>query len=93
MRVSEFYSLGLTQGSLDFVDVDVENDVPLFIDPRAIATELTGINSSKLCCQLIPERPTPLPIIALSRRYSRPCSIRASSTPSESKISMVAESG
>jgi hypothetical protein len=37
MRVSEVYGIGLRQGALDFVDVDVVNDVPLFIDPPAIA--------------------------------------------------------
>lgn len=35
MRVSEYFDLDETQPSLDFVDVDVENDVRLFIDPRA----------------------------------------------------------
>jgi hypothetical protein len=36
MRVSEHYSLGLTQPSLDFVDVRLDTDVPLFIDPSAL---------------------------------------------------------
>lgn len=36
MRVSEFYSLGLTQPSLDFVDVELNSDTPLFIDPTAL---------------------------------------------------------
>ncbi len=35
MRVSEFFDLGMTQPSLDFLDVDIENDIPIFIDPRA----------------------------------------------------------
>jgi len=35
-RVSEHFALGLTQPALDFVDVDVVGDVPLFVDPRAI---------------------------------------------------------
>ncbi len=35
MRVSEYYGLGRTQAELDFVDVDVANDVRLFIDPQA----------------------------------------------------------
>jgi len=38
MRVSEYFNLNKTQPSLDFVDVDVENDVRLFIDPRAFIT-------------------------------------------------------
>lgn len=41
MRVSEHFDLDKTQPSLDFVDVDVENDVRLFIDPRAFV----GISS------------------------------------------------
>jgi hypothetical protein len=34
--VSRYFKLGRTQGELDFVDVDVSADTPLFIDPRAI---------------------------------------------------------
>lgn len=37
MRISEYYSLGLEQPSLDFVDVQVETDTPLFIDPTALS--------------------------------------------------------
>src|SRR5437868_5479827 len=36
MRVSEVYNLQRTQGQLDFVDVDVDRDIPLFIDPAAL---------------------------------------------------------
>jgi len=36
MRVSEYYELGRKQPTLDFVDVDIENDVPVYIDPSAI---------------------------------------------------------
>ncbi|KDE12436.1 hypothetical protein [Rhodococcus aetherivorans] len=36
MRVSEKFGLGVTQASLDFVDVDIDGDVPAFIDPKAI---------------------------------------------------------
>lgn len=35
MRVSEYFELDKTQPSLDFVDVDVKNDLKLYIDPRA----------------------------------------------------------
>jgi len=34
-RVSEYYRLGRTQPTLDFVDVDVRDDVRVFLDPRA----------------------------------------------------------
>lgn len=36
MRVSQFYKLGKTQPSLPFLDVDIQNDVKLFVNPRAI---------------------------------------------------------
>jgi hypothetical protein len=36
MRVSEYFQLDRTQPTLDFVDVDVYDDVPLFVDPRAL---------------------------------------------------------
>lgn len=36
MRVSEYYKLGRTQSTLDFVDIDVLEDTKLFVDPRAL---------------------------------------------------------
>jgi hypothetical protein len=36
MRVSEYYRLGRTQPTLDFVDVDVTGDTRVFVDPRAL---------------------------------------------------------
>lgn len=36
MRVSDRYKLGLRQAQLDFVDVDIDSDLPVFIDPRAL---------------------------------------------------------
>lgn len=36
MRVSEYFSLGRSQPSLDFVDVDIEKDASVFIEPGAI---------------------------------------------------------
>ncbi len=36
MRVSQYYKLKQTQGSLDFVDVDISADIKLFVDPRAL---------------------------------------------------------
>jgi hypothetical protein len=36
MRVSQFFNLQRTQPTLDFVDVDVANDLKAFIDPWAI---------------------------------------------------------
>ena len=36
MRVSEYFKLERTQPTLDFVDVDVVGDLPVYIDPRAL---------------------------------------------------------
>ncbi|MCK2035679.1 hypothetical protein KZC51_05975 [Microbacterium sp. SSW1-49] len=38
-RVSGYFSLGVEQGGLDFVDVDVNGDVPVYIDPTAIRVQ------------------------------------------------------
>ncbi|WP_373032392.1 hypothetical protein [Sulfurovum sp.] len=35
MRVSQYYNLDRTQASLDFLDVDIYNDIKLYIDPYA----------------------------------------------------------
>lgn len=36
MRVSEYYTLGRTQPTLEFVDVDIKGDVRVYVDPRAL---------------------------------------------------------
>tara|TARA_R110001592_G_scaffold320639_1_gene598651 strand:+ start:2450 stop:3427 length:978 start_codon:yes stop_codon:yes gene_type:complete len=38
MRVSDFYNLNKTQPYLDFVDVPLDTDIEVFIDPSAIRT-------------------------------------------------------
>jgi hypothetical protein len=38
-RVSEVFHISGTQGGLDFVDVDVSTDVPVYIDPGAIRAQ------------------------------------------------------
>jgi hypothetical protein len=35
-RVSQYFKLGLPQAALDFVDVEVRRDTPLFVDPAAL---------------------------------------------------------
>lgn len=35
-RVSDYFSLNRTQPTLDFVDVDLERDLKVFVDPRAL---------------------------------------------------------
>jgi hypothetical protein len=38
-RFSQFFGLGLTQAELDFVDIPVETDVALFLDPYALSVD------------------------------------------------------
>ena len=38
MRISRHFNLGVTQHEIDFVDIDIDNDTPLFIDPHFLAT-------------------------------------------------------
>jgi hypothetical protein len=38
MRISQKFRLGLSQASLDFVDVDTQNDTKVFLSPTAIST-------------------------------------------------------
>lgn len=51
MRVSEYYNLQRSQGALEFVDVDIENDVPLFVDPGAI--RLLQTTMAQECTSLV----------------------------------------
>lgn len=39
VRFSNHFSLGATQGGLDFVDIDVVGDVPVYLDPTAIRVQ------------------------------------------------------
>jgi len=39
MRFSDYFGLGKSQAELDFVDIPVGNDLPLFVDPYAFAIE------------------------------------------------------
>jgi hypothetical protein len=36
MRVSQHYNLGRTQATMDFVDVDIVEDTPVFLSPKAL---------------------------------------------------------
>ena len=37
MKISELFGLKRSQHELDFVDVDIDSDTPLFLDPYFIA--------------------------------------------------------
>src|SRR4051812_19347086 len=37
MRFTEHFKIGLSQPEVDFVDIDLESDIPLFIDPYSIS--------------------------------------------------------
>lgn len=51
MRVSKYYSLGRKQYGLDFVDVDIETDIPVYIDPKGV--ELYPSEWGDRCVSLI----------------------------------------
>jgi len=51
MRVSELFTLGKTQPELDFVDVDVDGDTPVFISPKALT--LLPSEWGDLCVHLV----------------------------------------
>lgn len=38
MKISEIFNLGLTQAYLDFVDIDLDTDLLVFVDPTALRT-------------------------------------------------------
>jgi hypothetical protein len=37
MQISRYLKLGVTQHEIDFFDIDIDNDTPLFIDPHFLA--------------------------------------------------------
>jgi hypothetical protein len=38
MLIGDHFQLGATQYELDFINIDLDNDTPLFIDPHILAT-------------------------------------------------------
>lgn len=51
MRFSEYYKLDKVQAELDFVDINVEQDTPLYLDPYAITNKEDGWSDK--CSDLI----------------------------------------
>lgn len=51
MRVSEYFSIGKTQAYLDFVDVPIDTDIEVFIDPTALRTLTSNWGSE--CASLV----------------------------------------
>ncbi|RYZ80895.1 MAG: hypothetical protein EOP04_24995, partial [Proteobacteria bacterium] len=49
VRLTDLFGLGCTQGNLDFVNVDVNGDTPLFIDPQAL--KYLRVDWAKLCVE------------------------------------------
>jgi hypothetical protein len=49
-RVSQYFKLGLPQAALDFVDVDVRRDTPLFVDPAALLIISSEWAAESACC-------------------------------------------
>lgn len=39
VRFSDYFTLGANQGGLDFVDIDIVGDVPVYLDPTAIRVQ------------------------------------------------------
>ena len=48
MKISQIFGLDRTQAELDFVDVDIDRDLPLFIDPHFLAqrTDTWSVHAS-----------------------------------------------
>jgi hypothetical protein len=44
VKISQAFNLGKTQAELDFVDVDLDRDAPLFVDPFAISQRLDSLS-------------------------------------------------
>ena len=50
LKISEVLNLNKSQFELDFIDIDIENDIPLFIDPVYISKANTPMINKIFCC-------------------------------------------
>ncbi|HEX2904272.1 MAG TPA: hypothetical protein VHO01_12520, partial [Jatrophihabitans sp.] len=51
VKVSKHYSLGRSQASLEFVDIDIRDDTPVFIDPGSLL--YSGTTLARRCASLL----------------------------------------
>jgi hypothetical protein len=50
MKLSQVLALNVTQHEIDFIDIDISNDTPLFIDPHFIATRQDAWSHEATSC-------------------------------------------
>ena len=50
MKFSEYFGLNKTQAELDFVDIDISQDLPLFIDPFVMSNQANDWAERCNCC-------------------------------------------
>lgn len=49
MKISELFGITKSQHELDFVDVDIDSDTPLFLDPYFIAKMTFRSHTRHIC--------------------------------------------
>jgi hypothetical protein len=87
MRASEHYGLGRTQASLDFVDVDIVDDTPVFISPKALTMLPSEFGDE--CVHLVQDFfQTVLEHIRAARNTTAEQLLRQLSEPNETRLGL-----
>jgi hypothetical protein len=87
MRVSEHYQLGRTQATLDFVDIDITNDLQVFISPRAL--RLSTSEWGRRCVSLVQNFfDAVLQLIRNGQHNQAEALLRALSEPNETHLGL-----